>query len=118
MAGPYEREDRVIAQAEIQRTSAALGVSPDVVEHDYVLGCYLHFLGQFPEVCNAWVFKGGTSLAKCHFAHYRFSEDLDFTLTEHLENGTLENVLHRTNVMTQFEVGIRLDIRPIIVDVA
>ncbi len=27
-------------------------------------------------------FKGGTALKKCYFADYRFSEDLDFTLTE------------------------------------
>ena len=34
----------MIAPSEIQRTSAALGVSQDVVEHDYALGCFLHFL--------------------------------------------------------------------------
>ncbi len=28
-----------------------------------------------------WVFKGGTCLKKCYFETYRFSEDLDFSLT-------------------------------------
>jgi len=28
------------------------------------------------------VFKGGTALKKCYFSDYRFSEDLDFTLTD------------------------------------
>jgi predicted nucleotidyltransferase component of viral defense system len=33
------------------------------------------------------VLKGGTCLKKCYFETYRFSEDLDFTLTDvaHLE---------------------------------
>ena len=70
----------MIAPAEIQRASAALGVSPDVVEHDYALGCFLHFLAELAEIKRSWVFKGGTCLAKCHFSHYRFSEDLDFSL--------------------------------------
>jgi len=30
----------------------------------------------------SWAFKGGTCLKKCYFETYRFSEDLDFTLTE------------------------------------
>lgn len=28
-----------------------------------------------------WIFKGGTCLNKCYFESYRFSEDLDFTIT-------------------------------------
>ncbi len=27
-------------------------------------------------------FKGGTALKRCYFGDYRFSEDLDFTLTK------------------------------------
>jgi predicted nucleotidyltransferase component of viral defense system len=30
---------------------------------------------------NQWIFKGGTCLKKCYLETYRFSEDLDFTLT-------------------------------------
>ena len=30
---------------------------------------------------ESWLFKGGTCLKKC-FETYRFSEDLDFTLTD------------------------------------
>jgi predicted nucleotidyltransferase component of viral defense system len=29
-------------------------------------------------------FKGGTALKRCYFGDYRFSEDLDFTLTAHV----------------------------------
>ncbi len=42
------------------------------------------FAGIFnhPALADKWVFKGGTCLKKCYFETYRFSEDLDFTLTD------------------------------------
>jgi predicted nucleotidyltransferase component of viral defense system len=33
------------------------------------------------ELAPVWTFKGGTCLKKCYFETYRFSEDLDFTLS-------------------------------------
>lgn len=107
----------MISPAEIQRISATLGVSPDVVEHDYALGCFLHFLGEVQEIKHSWVFKGGTCLAKCHFSHYRFSEDLDFTLTENILPNDLGKLLDRAKSLTQVEAGIRMDIRPTAVEV-
>jgi len=107
----------MIAPSEIQRASAALGVSQDVVEHDYALGCFLHFLSGVPEVKHSWVFKGGTCLAKCHFTHYRFSEDLDFTLTESIQPHALGELLDLAKAMTQAEAGIKMDLRSTAVDV-
>jgi predicted nucleotidyltransferase component of viral defense system len=51
----------------------------------------------FPRTKNcgeSWVFKGGTCLKKCYFETYRFSEDLDFTLTDaaHLDEAFLKKV--------------------------
>lgn len=107
----------MIAPAEIQRTAAALGVSQDVVEHDYTLGCFLHYLGEIPEIKQSWVFKGGTCLAKCHFTHYRFSEDLDFTLTESIQPAALVELLDLANRTTQAKIGIRMEIRPTALDI-
>jgi predicted nucleotidyltransferase component of viral defense system len=60
-----------------------------VVEKDYVLGWLLAGIGEHPATRDTWVFKGGTCLKKCFFETYRFSEDLDFTLTDpaHLDEG-------------------------------
>lgn len=33
-----------------------------------------------PPLREHWIFKGGTSIKKCYFETYRFSEDLDFSL--------------------------------------
>jgi predicted nucleotidyltransferase component of viral defense system len=107
----------MIPPAEIQRTSALLGVSPDVVEHDYALGCFLHFLGGLPEIRRSWVFKGGTALAKCHFPQYRFSEDLDFTLKENIQPSDLARLLDVAKARTQAEAGLRMDVLPTGVEV-
>jgi hypothetical protein len=53
-----------------------------VVEKDYVLGWMLHAIARDPLLGTSWVFKGGTCLKKCYFETYRFSEDLDFTVTD------------------------------------
>lgn len=106
----------MIAPSEIQRTSAALGVSQDVIEHDYALGCFLRFLSGVPEIQRSWIFKGGTCLAKCHFTHYRFSEDLDFTLTESIQTDALGKLLDQAKAATQAETGIKMDLRSTVVE--
>jgi predicted nucleotidyltransferase component of viral defense system len=74
----------MIPTAEIQRMAGAAGVEPTLVDLDYTLGWILCGLWAQPEVATSWVFKGGTCLRKCFFPGYRFSEDLDFTLTRPL----------------------------------
>ena len=72
----------MIARREILDVAAALGLRPQVVEKDYVLGWVLAGIYRQKALSNSWVFKGGTCLKKCFFETYRFSEDLDFTLTD------------------------------------
>lgn len=52
-----------------------------VLERDYCLSWFLVGLSRSP-LWKRLVFKGGTALKKCYFPDYRFSEDLDFTLSE------------------------------------
>jgi predicted nucleotidyltransferase component of viral defense system len=72
----------VIGKVELLETATKLGLRPDVVEKDYVLGWTLAGIYAHEELRESWVFKGGTCLKKCYFETYRFSEDLDFTLRE------------------------------------
>ena len=51
-----------------------------VIERDYVLAWFLNGLAGHP-LREVLAFKGGTALRRCWFKDYRFSEDLDFTLT-------------------------------------
>lgn len=56
-------------------------VPEDVIERDYVLAWFLTELATHPRLSEALAFKGGTALRRVHFGEYRFSEDLDFSLT-------------------------------------
>jgi uncharacterized protein len=51
-----------------------------VLERDYCLAWFLVGLSRAP-LRERLAFKGGTALKRCFFGDYRFSEDLDFTLT-------------------------------------
>jgi predicted nucleotidyltransferase component of viral defense system len=107
----------MIDRGEIRRIAGTLGVDPRVIDHDYVLGCFLHYLSLQDEVRKAWVFKGGTSLAKCHFPEYRFSEDLDFTALTTITDASLKDVVDRTKQSMQDSIGIPTDFQNSKVDV-
>jgi predicted nucleotidyltransferase component of viral defense system len=71
----------MIERRELMELAQNLGLQPQVVEKDYVLGWLLAGIHANAELGEHWVFKGGTCLKKCYFETYRFSEDLDFTIT-------------------------------------
>jgi len=64
-------------------------IPESVIERDYVLAWFLTGLAGHP-LREVLAFKGGTALRRCWFEDYRFSEDLDFTLTRLI---TLEDIL-------------------------
>ncbi len=61
---------------------SARRVPEDVIERDYVLAWLLTQIPHHPLLGDVLAFKGGTALRRMHFGEYRFSEDLDFTLTK------------------------------------
>jgi predicted nucleotidyltransferase component of viral defense system len=81
-----------------------------VLDRDYCLSWFLVGLSRSP-LRDRLAFKGGTALKKCFFADYRFSEDLDFTLTQ--ETSWEEIVQHLAVVFEETRrasgVEIRLD---------
>ena len=83
------------------------GIPESIIERDYCLSWFLFGLAQSP-LRESLVFKGGTSLRRCYFADYRFSEDLDFTLTEEMP---LDKVLQELDAIFSWvksETGIEL----------
>jgi hypothetical protein len=55
-------------------------IPESVLERDYCLAWFLAALAE-TDLKAVLGFKGGTALKRCYFSDYRFSEDLDFTLT-------------------------------------
>ncbi len=99
----------MIARQDILDRAAEWGLRPDMVEKDYVLGWMLAALATHSESSERWVFKGGTCLKKCYYETYRFSEDLDFSLTNEARYGKddLETILREVAVVCGRQSGIQ-----------
>lgn len=64
-------------------------IRPNIVEKDYYVTMILRLLSErLPFI----VFKGGTSLSKCHKAIKRFSEDIDITIDTTISQGQKKKV--------------------------
>jgi hypothetical protein len=83
-------------------------VPEKTIEKDYVITKFLRELG--PDMAGLGLrFKGGTCLKKGHFADYRFSEDLDFTLEAGGDVDEAEATLRVTSaVLTEEDVPFDL----------
>ncbi|MFC2088407.1 nucleotidyl transferase AbiEii/AbiGii toxin family protein [Calditrichota bacterium] len=97
----------MIEKNEILKMAEGLNLNPDTVEKDYILGWMLYGINQHREISD-WAFKGGTSLKKCFFETFRFSEDLDFTLSKqvHLTEKFLLKTFKEITDFLAEEVGI------------
>jgi len=89
--------------------SRDFGLAANIIEKDYVLGWLLAGISAHSELGANWAFKGGTYRKKCYFATYRFSEDLDFSLTNstHLDQAYFENTLRRRGASARPSAGPR-----------
>lgn len=100
----------MIDRQEIMEFAREFGLAPHVIEKDYVLGWMLAGISDDPDIGPSWVFKGGTCLKKCYFETYRFSEDLDFTLTDpaHLDGSSLVATFTRIAEWIYAQTGIEV----------
>ncbi len=98
----------MIEKQEIFRIANEKQLDPTVIERDYALGWALWGISQNSDLSKVLIFKGGTSLKKCYFPDYRFSEDLDFTVApgEKISEQALiknlkiicENIMSKSNI--------------------
>ena len=74
----------MISSNTITSISKAENISWSIVEKDYFLTLLLDAVSASRFLRDNFIFKGGTALRKIYFRHYRYSEDLDFTLKTQL----------------------------------
>lgn len=99
----------MILQREVRAKALEKGVSPEIIDKDWVLSHVLKGICEMPNLGEHLIFKGGTCLKKCFFPDYRFSEDLDFTAT--VDNLQIDIVLINELCQRIFEQsGIRMEI--------
>jgi predicted nucleotidyltransferase component of viral defense system len=95
----------VIHQNVIKRRADEDGLPAPAVERDYVLAHVLTAISKRDEE-QQLVFKGGTSLRLCHFEDYRYSADLDFSLTGGLDAEGATRLIAESLVSCRERVGL------------
>lgn len=85
----YLHENREEFFDAVNLASEYYHILPIVVEKDYYVTMILRELS---ERHNFIVFKGGTSLSKCHKVIKRFSEDIDITIDSKLTQGQMKKL--------------------------
>ncbi len=101
----------MLPRAELQRLANRQQVALGILEKDYVLTEVLKALSQVPILNEDFVFKGGTALRKAYFSHWRYSEDLDFTVKHDLSKEKLGQTLDAWYRQVEGESQIRLNTR-------
>lgn len=85
----YLHEDKEEFINAVNLASEYFHILPVIVEKDYYVTMILRELS---ERQGFVVFKGGTSLSKCHKAISRFSEDIDITIDSRLSQGQMKKL--------------------------
>lgn len=100
----------MIDRAEILDAAGKYGLNPHIIEKDFVLGWLLAGIYRHDQINGKWLFKGGTCLKKCYFETYRFSEDLDFTLTDpaHIDEAFLRRTFGEIGEWVYENAGIQM----------
>jgi uncharacterized protein len=102
----------MLSRAELQRLANRERVALGLLEKDYVLTEVLKALSRLQALHESFVFKGGTALRKVYFPHWRYSEDLDFTVKFDIPEEALEQDLdglyHQVEQTTQIRLTTRM----------
>ncbi|MCD6409952.1 MAG: nucleotidyl transferase AbiEii/AbiGii toxin family protein [Candidatus Verstraetearchaeota archaeon] len=93
----------MIPLIEVKEKAAEQGVPETTVIKDYALSWILKALYQ---LSDSLALKGGTGIRKAYIENYRFSIDLDFTLTKQLD---LKALLEEAAALAREESGIEFE---------
>ena len=102
MAYLHEDKDEFLTAVNI--ASKKYGIRQNIIEKDYYVTLILRKLS---ERLDYIVFKGGTSLSKCHHVINRFSEDIDITIDAKLSQGQMKKIKEAIKeISDKFEMSI------------
>ena len=100
----YLHEDKEEFKNAVNLASTYYRVLPIVAEKDYYVTLILRGLSlRLPFI----VFKGGTSLSKCHKVIKRFSEDIDITIDSPITQGQMKKLKQAIKEITA-ELGLSI----------
>ena len=91
----------MIRSQEIKEKAREYSVPVSTIERDYAQNWLLKYL-YHPDI----VLKGGTGIKKAYHENYRFSDDLDFSLTHSIKDKDLFTHMNESVDKAREEVGI------------
>lgn len=101
----------MLASYMINTIAAREGLRTQLIELDYVLSWILLIIPEILGINRHWIMKGGTALRKVYFSDWRYSEDLDFTITYEYKAEEIEDCLSELAKILMDRSGIRLKIK-------
>jgi predicted nucleotidyltransferase component of viral defense system len=94
----------MIPNSEIREKAREYSVPLSTIERDYAQNWLLAYLAPI-----RMALKGGTGIRKVFIENYRFSDDLDFTLLEPMDKGTLYAAIQKSVIQVRDESGIQFE---------
>ncbi len=102
----YLHEDKKQFFDVIEETHKTTSLESAVIEKDYYVTMILKSVSEKSKGLGEIVFKGGTSLSKCHKVIDRFSEDIDITFTEHIGEQRRKHLKYDVMKITAEELNL------------
>jgi len=96
----------MITPDEMRAIGREIDVEPTTIERDYVQNWFLKSLY---ENSDFLIFKGGTCIRKAHIQNYRFSDDLDFTLSREVKQNEIIELISKAKEYVHEEIGRTFD---------
>lgn len=103
-------EGTLIPLHELKKLANKEKVGVGILEKDYAITNFLYGLSKIKEK-EFFVFKGGTAIRKTYFPEWRYSEDLDFTVTKKHSKEELKKILEKIFSFILKSSGIKFNLR-------
>lgn len=100
----------MIPVAELKRIAAKNKIALATIEKEYALTWILCAIAETKYKPN-FFFKGGTALRKIYFPDWRYSEDLDFTVTKLCTESELRELIEIIDKYLQQKINLRVSLK-------
>jgi predicted nucleotidyltransferase component of viral defense system len=100
----------MISLREVQRLAYEQQVAEQSIERDYILTWILTELSLHPSLGKAAMLKGGTALKKLYYPEWRYSEDLDFTLSQPWKLEAITTAIGEVCLACQQSSGLEVNV--------
>lgn len=96
----------MLSATDIKKIAAKEQIDPGIIEKDYVLSKVLLGLNLQPEFREIFIFKGGTAIKKLYYPDWRYSEDLDFSLSKAVSPAEIQDIFVQAEKYWQREYNL------------